>query len=68
MEKDINSTDFLEQLHELQHKLNFLRTQQFGDAKAVEDVHDVIDNLKYKVCQLSILNFVLRFLGIRKSP
>lgn len=48
-EKDVNSSEFLEQLHELQHKLQFLRAQEFKDAKAVGDVHDVIENLKYKV-------------------
>jgi len=48
-EKDVNSTEFLEQLHELQHKLQFIKTQQFKDAKSVGDVRDVVENLKYKV-------------------
>jgi hypothetical protein len=50
LEKDAGSGEFIEQLHELQHKLNFVRAQQFQDAKSVEDVHDVIENLKSKVC------------------
>jgi len=37
------------QLHELHHKLQFLKAQEFKEAKAVGDVHDVIENLKYKV-------------------
>lgn len=49
LERDVNENDFLEQLHELQHKLQFLKAQEFQDAKAVGDVHDVIENLKYKV-------------------
>lgn len=49
MERDVNDNEFLEQLHELQHKLQFLKTQEFKDAKAVGDVQDVIENLKFKV-------------------
>lgn len=51
LEKDVASNEFLVQLHELQHKLNFMRTQQFHDAKSVEDVHDVIENLKMKAME-----------------
>lgn len=48
-ERDPNDSDFLEQLHELQHKIQFLKTQEFKDSKAVFDVHDVVENLKFKV-------------------
>lgn len=49
VERDVSDREFLEQLHELQHKLQFLKAQEFRDAKATSDVHDVIENLKYKV-------------------
>lgn len=49
LEKDVNDCDFLEQLHELQHKLQFLKAQEFKDAKAAGDVRDVVENLKFKV-------------------
>jgi uncharacterized membrane protein len=49
LEKDVNECDFLEQLHELQHKLIFLKAQEFKDAKAAGDVRDVVENLKFKV-------------------
>ncbi|KAK0406157.1 hypothetical protein QR680_018400 [Steinernema hermaphroditum] len=48
LERDVNDREFLEQLHELQHKLQFLKAQEFKEAKAVSDVQDVIENLKYK--------------------
>uniref|UniRef100_A0A1I7VCG2 Vacuolar protein sorting-associated protein 52 homolog n=1 Tax=Loa loa TaxID=7209 RepID=A0A1I7VCG2_LOALO len=48
VERDVGEREFLEQLHELQHKLQFLKTQEFRDAKATSDVHDVVENLKYK--------------------
>ena len=49
LEREAGSSEFLEQLHELKHKLNFLRSQQFEDAKSVEDVFEVTENLKLKV-------------------
>lgn len=49
LENDVNDSEFLEQLHELQHKLQFLKAQAFKDAKAVGDVQEVIENLKFKV-------------------
>ncbi|KAK6112916.1 Vps52 / Sac2 family protein [Brugia pahangi] len=48
VERDVGEREFLEQLHELQHKLQFLKAQEFRDVKATSDVHDVIENLKYK--------------------
>uniref|UniRef100_A0A183DYY3 Vacuolar protein sorting-associated protein 52 homolog n=1 Tax=Gongylonema pulchrum TaxID=637853 RepID=A0A183DYY3_9BILA len=49
VERDVGDREFLEQLHELQHKLQFLKAQEFRDAKAACDVHDVVENLKLKV-------------------
>uniref|UniRef100_A0A915DQV1 Vacuolar protein sorting-associated protein 52 homolog n=1 Tax=Ditylenchus dipsaci TaxID=166011 RepID=A0A915DQV1_9BILA len=66
-EKDVNSTEFLEQLHELQHKLQFLRTQEFKDAKAVGDVQDVIENLKYKAME-KIREWLLMKISLFKKP
>ncbi|KAI1730474.1 vps52 / sac2 family domain-containing protein [Ditylenchus destructor] len=66
-EKDVNSSEFLEQLHELQHKLQFLRAQEFKDAKAVGDVHDVIENLKYKAME-KIREWLLLKISLFKKP
>ena len=43
-------THFMEQLHELDHKLNFAKLQQFKDTAAIGDVKDVLERLKFKVC------------------
>uniref|UniRef100_A0A914Z5Q9 Vacuolar protein sorting-associated protein 52 homolog n=1 Tax=Panagrolaimus superbus TaxID=310955 RepID=A0A914Z5Q9_9BILA len=51
LEKDANDGIFLEQLHELQHKLQFVKAQEFKDVKSVMDVHDVIENLKFKALE-----------------
>ena len=43
---------FVEQLHELDHKINFLKEQSFRDALSVNDVRDVLDKLKIKASDL----------------
>ena len=40
--------EFLENLHELDHKIKFLNLQDFNDCRAVYDVHDVVDKLKLR--------------------
>uniref|UniRef100_A0A915N0W7 Vacuolar protein sorting-associated protein 52 homolog n=1 Tax=Meloidogyne javanica TaxID=6303 RepID=A0A915N0W7_MELJA len=66
-EKDVNSTEFLEQLHELQHKLQFIKTQQFKDAKSVGDVRDVVENLKYKALE-KIREWLLLRISLFRKP
>lgn len=57
----------MEQLHELQHKLQFLKAQEFKDAKAAGDVRDVVENLKFKVIFYLIdLNIFRKFRQWRK--
>ncbi|VDK67799.1 unnamed protein product [Litomosoides sigmodontis] len=46
IERDVGERAFLEQLHELQHKLQFLKTQEFRDAKATSDVHDAMAKIR----------------------
>ena len=41
--------EFLEQLHELNHKINFVKEQSFRDAKSCLDVRDILEKLKIKV-------------------
>ena len=40
--------EFLENLHELDHKIKFLNLQDFNDCRAVYDVRDVVDKLKLR--------------------
>lgn len=51
METDVNDRTFLEQLHELQHKITFVKAQEFKDARSVYDVLGVLEGLKFKVLQ-----------------
>ena len=41
--------EFLEQLHELNHKINFVKEQSFQDARSCLDVRDTLEKLKIKV-------------------
>ncbi|KAI6173973.1 Vacuolar protein sorting-associated protein 52-like protein [Aphelenchoides besseyi] len=66
-EKDVNDCEFLEQLHELQHKLQFLKAQEFKDAKAAADVHDVVENLKFKAME-KIREWLLIKISLFKKP
>ena len=40
---------FLENLHELDHKINFVKEKAFNDFKCCNDVKDVLEKLKLKV-------------------
>ena len=40
---------FIEQLHELHHKIDFAKEQSFKGALSVNDVGDVLEKLKVKV-------------------
>jgi len=46
----VTEREFLEQLHELNHKINFVKEQSFRDAHSCLDVKDILDKLKIKVC------------------
>ncbi|KAH7698689.1 vacuolar protein sorting-associated protein 52, partial [Aphelenchoides avenae] len=67
LERDANDSAFLEQLHELQHKLQFVKAQEFKDAKAVGDVYDVVENLKYKAME-KIREWLLLKISLFKKP
>jgi hypothetical protein len=40
--------EFLENLHELDHKVSFMKEQDFNECRAVFDVRDVVEKLKLK--------------------
>ncbi|MFH4978802.1 hypothetical protein AB6A40_005511 [Gnathostoma spinigerum] len=67
LERDVGEREFLEQVHELQHKLQFLKAQEFKEAKAVADVQDVIENLKYKAMS-KIREWLLLKISSFKKP
>ena len=45
----VTEREFIEQLHELNHKINFVKEQSFRDAKSCHDVCDILEKLKWKV-------------------
>lgn len=49
LEMPVTEREFLEQLHELQHKISFVKEQSFREAKACNDVVKVLEELKIKV-------------------
>ncbi|KAL6738026.1 hypothetical protein Aduo_011620 [Ancylostoma duodenale] len=67
METDVSDRTFLEQLHELQHKINFVRAQEFKDARAVYDVMGVLESLKFKAIE-KIREWVLTKIYMFRKP
>jgi len=49
LETPVTEREFLEQLHELNHKINFVKEQSFKDARSCLDVSDTLEKLKMKV-------------------
>ena len=49
LDTPVTEREFLEQLHELNHKINFVKEQSFRDARSCLDVKDILDKLKIKV-------------------
>lgn len=48
-ETPVTEQTFIEQLHELHHKIDFAKEQSFKGALSVNDVGDVLEKLKVKV-------------------
>ncbi|XP_074653909.1 vacuolar protein sorting-associated protein 52 homolog [Tubulanus polymorphus] len=44
----VTDREFLEQLHELNHKINFVKEQSFKDSRSSHDVKDTLEKLKLK--------------------
>ncbi|KAE9419192.1 hypothetical protein Angca_009057 [Angiostrongylus cantonensis] len=68
MESDVNERSFLEQLHELQHKINFVKAQEFKDARSVYDVLGVLESLKFKQAIEKIREWVLTKIYMFRKP
>ncbi|CAF0894611.1 unnamed protein product [Adineta ricciae] len=48
MDTSVTNREFLEQLHELSHKIKFVKEQSFHDAIACQDVQEVLEKLRIK--------------------
>ncbi|VDM83447.1 unnamed protein product [Strongylus vulgaris] len=67
LEADVSDRSFLEQLHELQHKISFVRAQEFKDARAVYDVMGVLESLKFKAVE-KIREWILTKIYMFRKP
>ena len=54
LDTSVTEREFVEQLHELNHKINFVKEQSFKDARSCLDVKDVLDKLKIKVSNFHV--------------
>uniref|UniRef100_H2Z2W6 Vacuolar protein sorting-associated protein 52 homolog n=1 Tax=Ciona savignyi TaxID=51511 RepID=H2Z2W6_CIOSA len=58
---------FLEQLHELNHKINFVKQHSYNDTAACRDVLDVVEKLKFKAIS-KIREFLLTKIYSFRKP
>jgi hypothetical protein len=61
MDVPVTERQFLEQLHELSHKIKFVKEQSFHDAIACQDVQEVLEKLRIKVKKLYSKFFGIEF-------
>ncbi|CAG5121308.1 unnamed protein product, partial [Candidula unifasciata] len=67
LETPVTEDDFKEQLHELNHKINFVKEQSFRDARACLDVKDILEKLKIKAIS-KIREFLLQKIYAFRKP
>ncbi|XP_060590852.1 vacuolar protein sorting-associated protein 52 homolog [Ruditapes philippinarum] len=67
LDTPVTEREFLEQLHELNHKINFVKEQSFRDAKSCLDVRDILEKLKIKAIA-KIREFLLMKINSFKKP
>lgn len=67
METPVSENLYLEHLQNLEHKINFLKEQSFRDARACNDVKDVVEKLKIKAVG-KIRQFLLEKINSFKKP
>ena len=49
LDSPVTERGFLEQLHELNHKINFVKEQSFKESRSCQDVREILEKLKIKV-------------------
>jgi len=59
LETPVTEREFLEQLHELNHKMNFVKEQSFRDARSCLDVRDTLEKLRIKVTFVIIVVIIV---------
>lgn len=56
LETPVTEQEFLEQLHELNNKINYVKEQSFKETCACVDVQDILDRLKIKLLKFESLS------------
>jgi len=67
LDSPVTDRAFLENLHELDHKINFAKEQSFKEAKSCGDIKDVLEKLKLKAAA-KIREFLLAKINAFKKP
>ena len=67
MNSPVCEQDFIEALHELNHKIKFVREQQFAQAASANDVEQVVDKLKFKAIA-KLREFLLQKIFLFRRP
>eukprot|EP00058_Branchiostoma_floridae_P023157 XP_002608647.1 hypothetical protein BRAFLDRAFT_97676 [Branchiostoma floridae] len=67
LDAPVTQRQFLEQLHELNHKINFVKEQSFKEAVACRDVQDILEKLKLKAIT-KIREFLLQKIYQFRKP
>ncbi|XP_069097988.1 vacuolar protein sorting-associated protein 52 homolog [Pleurodeles waltl] len=67
LDTPVTEQDFLEQLHELNTKINYVKEQSFRETAACADVQDILDRLKIKAVT-KIREFILQKIYSFRKP
>ncbi|XP_052091207.1 vacuolar protein sorting-associated protein 52 homolog [Mytilus californianus] len=67
LDTPVTEREFLEQLHELHHKINFVKEQSFKEARSCFDVKDILEKLKIKAIS-KIREYILQKINSFKKP
>ncbi len=67
LEAPVTERAFVEQLHELNHKIQFEKEQRYKEARACDDVADVIDKLK-RHAMAKIRDYLLEKISAFRRP
>ncbi|KAM9824191.1 vacuolar protein sorting-associated protein 52 homolog [Neosynchiropus ocellatus] len=67
LDSPVTDQDFLDQLHELDNKINFTKELNFRETLACSDIQDVVDRLKLKAVS-KIREFILQKIYSFRKP
>ncbi|XP_075907780.1 vacuolar protein sorting-associated protein 52 homolog isoform X2 [Nelusetta ayraudi] len=67
LDTPVTEQDFLEQLHELNNKINFAKELSFRETLACSDIQDIVDRLKLKAVS-KIREFILQKIYSFRKP